>query len=151
MKAFFPGSFNPFTKGHADIVDRLLAMGWSVVIGIGTNPDKPESRATAEANLEKIRRIYSDSRYEGRVSVVAYEGLSAEKAADLKADCMVRGVRSATDFDYEYALASANRQAFGIETLLVPADPSLAFISSSIVRELEGHGRADIASKYTKS
>lgn len=151
MKAFFPGSFNPFTKGHADIVDRLLAMGWSVVIGIGTNPDKPESRATAEANLEKIRRIYSDSRYEGRVTVVAYEGLSAEKTADLKADCMVRGVRSATDFDYEYALASANRQAFGIETLLVPADPSLAFISSSIVRELEAHGRADIASKYTKS
>ena len=77
-----------------------------------------------------------------------YDGLSAEAAAATGCDIMARGVRTASDFEYEYPLAAANRDAFGIETLLIPADPALSFVSSSIIRDIQNHGREEIAKKY---
>lgn len=148
MKIFFPGSFNPFTKGHADILKRLLALSETVVVGIGINPDKPSSEEAARANRDAICRFLNEQGLQERVKVVVYSGLTAEEALRQGADCMARGVRSGADFDFEYGLACANREAFGLETLLLPANPSLSFVSSSIIRELEAHGRDDIASRF---
>lgn len=148
MKIFFPGSFNPFTKGHADILMRLLRLADSVVVGIGCNSEKPSSDSQAHACRLAIEDFIQKNGLASRVSVVVYDGLSAQEALNLKADCMARGVRSASDFDYEYSLAAANRAAFGLETLLFPADPSLSFVSSSMIRDLQNHGRGDIAEKF---
>ena len=147
-KIFFPGSFNPFTKGHADILNRLLCLGEEVVIGIGININKPSDTAAAEKNLVDIKDYLIKNGLQDRVGVILYSGLSAEEARKMGANCMARGVRSASDFDYEYSLASANRDAFGIETILLPADPALSFVSSTMIRDLEQHGRKDLADKY---
>lgn len=147
-KVFFAGSFNPFTKGHADIAERLLKIFDEVVVGIGFNIDKPSSKEKAERNAMNIREWARRSGFEERIETVVYDGLTAEEAKKRKACCVARGVRNATDFEYENALAAINRDAFGMETLLIPADPSLAYISSTFIRDLETHGRKDIAEKY---
>lgn len=147
-RIFFPGSFNPFTEGHADILRRLLTLADSVIIGIGTNIDKPESASTAKKNLESIEKYIKDCGLEEKVKAIIYTGLTAEEALRQKADCMARGVRSGLDFDYEFQLAAINRDAFGIETILIPADPSLSYVSSTMIRDLEKHKRKDIASRY---
>lgn len=145
---FFPGSFNPFTKGHADIIKRLLGLAERVVVGIGINIDKPSSSEEAHSNALKIREWIERKGLQERVEVIEYTGLSAEEAIARKAVCMARGVRGSSDFDYEYRLASINREAFGIETILIPADPLLSCVSSSALRDLEAHGRDDVAKKF---
>ena len=145
---FFPGSFNPFTKGHADIVDRMTTLCDKVVIGVGINSLKAESDGNIQKNVEKIKEIYSGTEYAGKVEVISYTGLTMEKAREIGAQCVVRGVRSAVDFDYEYTLAAANRKAFGIETILLPADPSLSYVSSSLVRDLQKYGSEHLASEF---
>lgn len=147
-KVFFPGSFNPFTKGHADIVCRLLDMADSVCIGIGMNIDKPETASLAQANARKIEDWIARNNLGPRVEVTVYSGLSAEEALKRGAQCMARGVRSALDFDYEYTLSSVNRKTFGIETILLPSDPALSYVSSTTVRDLINHGRKDLAQTY---
>lgn len=148
MKVFFAGSFNPFTKGHADILKRLLKMADFAVVGVGVNIEKPESRETSGRNAEAIRRFVETEGLADRVEVVVYDGFTAEEARRHGADCMARGVRNATDFDYEYALASANRDAFGMETILLPSSPEFSFVSSTMIRDLERNGRGDLARKY---
>lgn len=148
-KIFFPGSFNPFTKGHADILRRLLNMAERVTIGLGVNPDKPFSLETAETNAGTIKAYLDREGLSARVDVVTYAGLTALEARRQGASCMARGVRNATDFDAEYALASANREAFGIETILIPADPALSFVSSSMIRDLKANGEDSLANNFT--
>lgn len=150
-KVFFPGSFNPFTKGHADIVERMLTLADEVVIGIGCNIDKPVDRDEMEKRASAIREYYNRSAFAERVKVIWYTELTMQAAKNIGADCVVRGVRSAMDFDYEYGLAAANREVFGIETILLPADPSLGFISSTVVRDLMKHGDTVNASKFLPS
>lgn len=145
---FFPGSFNPFTKGHADIVERVLKLADHVVIGVGFNSDKPHSWKLAEEMAAHIRTLYSSTETRDRISVVCYEGLTALAARKAGADCMVRGVRNAVDFDYEYTLAAANRHTFGIETILLPADPALGYVSSTLVRDLLKYGDKGAAKDY---
>lgn len=148
MKIFFAGSFNPFTKGHADIVNRLLKLGDSVVIGIGINPEKKVSDHTLSYNVDDIRRWISTQGYQEKVEVMVYRGLTAHAALQCGADCLARGVRNSSDFDFEYSLAAANRAVFGIETILLPADPSLSFLSSSLIRELEKYGMEEEAKDF---
>ena len=148
MKIFFPGSFNPFTKGHADILCRLLDLADNVVVGIGVNPEKEASSYTSSANKAAIEEYIEKKGVKNRVKVVIYSGLTAEEAMRQGADCMARGIRTAEDFEYENTLASANRDAFGMETILLAADPSLSFVSSSIIRELQRNGHDDLAQKY---
>lgn len=145
---FFPGSFNPFTKGHADIVARMLGFVGKVVIGIGINSDKENDADNITSRLEAIRKLYREEVASGCIEVISYTGLTAEKAIEIGADFMVRGVRGCTDFEYEYNLAAANRKAFGIETLLLPGDPTLSFISSSLLRDLKRNNREDIAEEW---
>lgn len=135
-KVLFAGTFNPFTIGHKSIVDRLLAMGESVVIGIGHNPDKPDM--DLERRLAEIREVYSD---QPRVEVAKYSGLTVDFARACGANYMVRGVRNSADFEYERSLAEINLRISGVETLLMPSLPELGFVSSSMVRELQANGR----------
>ena len=132
MKAFFPGSFNPFTAGHKSIVDRALKLFDGVVIGIGKNNDKPND--DIEQRLAAILAVYED---EPRVEVLAYSGVTFEAAKTCGAKVILRGVRSVKDFEYERDMADANRALGGIETLSLFAEPEMAWISSSLVRDLK--------------
>lgn len=134
--AFFAGSFNPFTIGHKSIVDRALSIFDEVVIGIGINPDKPQS-VSADQRVESIRQVYGQNE---KVSVVSYSGLTVEKAQECGARFLLRGVRTAADFEYEQKLAQANRELAGVETVLLFTLPELAHVSSTLVRDLQEQG-----------
>lgn len=136
--ALFPGSFNPFTRGHADIVARALTLFDRVVIGVGTNAEK--APAVVEEIVEPIRSLYAG---DPRIEVAAFTCLTAQFARQTGASCIVRGVRSLKDFEYERDMADVNRQLSGIETVILFSKPDLAAVSSSLVRELESYG-ADI-------
>lgn len=132
-KAFFAGSFNPFTKGHADIVERALRVFDKVVIGVGINKDKPRTKPDTSA----IEALYA---YDARVEVVIYKGLTAEAAIAAGCCALVRGVRSSKDFEYERDLAEVNALIAGIDTVTFYASPALTAVSSSMVRELQSYG-----------
>ncbi|MBP3213246.1 MAG: pantetheine-phosphate adenylyltransferase [Bacteroidaceae bacterium] len=131
--ALFAGSFDPFTIGHKDIVDRALqSVADEVIVAIGTNIEKRYMFSTDE-RMEAIRRVYQDN---PRVRVEAYEGLTTDFAKRVGASFLLRGVRSVKDFEFERDIAEVNRHLTGIETVLLFATPSLASVSSSVVREL---------------
>ena len=134
--ALFPGSFNPFTKGHADIVSRALNMFDSVIIGIGINSDKSQNNTTD--NLKDIENIYKD---EPRVKIITYNTLTADVVKKENATCIIRGIRNDVDLKYESEIAQANYTLFKVETVFLLASPTLKEISSSLVRELERYGK----------
>lgn len=138
--AVFPGSFNPFTKGHADIVERGLALFDRIIIAVGVNPAKRND--SVEATLEAIRSLYAG---EPRIEVEAYTTLTVDFAAKKGARFILRGVRSAKDFEYERDIAEINRQLSGIESVILFSKAELAAVSSSVVRELAAYGR-DVSS-----
>lgn len=139
-RAFFAGSFNPFTPGHADIVARGLRLFDSVVIGIGINDAKTSGAASAEERMAAIEERYLG---EPRVSVIIYTDLTIDAARRCGACCLLRGARSDADFDYERNIADANRLlAPDLETVILPARPELACISSTLLRDLARHHRA---------
>lgn len=133
--ALFAGSFNPFTIGHQSIVERTLKFCDRVVIGFGVNLSKPDSEIASR--ISAVESLYSA---DPRVVVMSYSGLTVDFARVCKADFMVRGVRSNSDFEYERNLAEVNLRISGIETLLMPALPELSCVSSSMVRELKSYG-----------
>lgn len=133
--AIFPGSFDPFTIGHHDIVMRALNLFDEIIIGIGHNYTKRETFPLKE-RLAAIQRIYNN---EPRVCVKVYEGLTVDFAAQHNAQFILRGVRSTIDFEYERNIAEANKQLSGIETVLLYTRPEYAHISSTLVRDLHSH------------
>lgn len=133
----YPGSFNPFTIGHADIVSRALALADNVVIAIGCNYRK-ETPTDIDSRIEKIRTLYDR---EPRVSVVSYGELTSDLARRLGACAIIRGVRDVRDYEYERSLADANLKLGGIDTWLLPARAELAYVSGSLARELESFGK----------
>ena len=135
-KALFPGSFDPFTKGHADIVGRALELFDEVIIGVGYNEQK-QGWMPVEERVASIKKLYFD---EPRIKVECYSGLTADFAKANGITAIVRGVRTTTDFEYEMQMADVNRQLTGIETILLPASPQYASLSSSLVRELAHFG-----------
>lgn len=130
--AFYAGSFDPFTRGHQNIVDRALTLFDRVVVGIGVNPAKTPFMA-ADARKAWIEAVYAG---EPRVEVVVYEGLTVDAARAAGAAALLRGVRSAVDYDAELSLAQVNRDLGGIETVLLPTAPELSVVSSTLVRSL---------------
>ena len=133
----FVGTFDPFTIGHQSVVERVLPLFDRLVIGVGRNEAKhPE--ATAEERVAAINRLYAGDE---RVVVVAYDGLTVDLAQRYEARFVVKGVRSVRDFEYEREQADLNRMLSGLETLLVMAEPGLASVSSTAVRELRKLGR----------
>ncbi|MBO4621971.1 MAG: pantetheine-phosphate adenylyltransferase [Paludibacteraceae bacterium] len=135
--AIFPGSFDPFTVGHADIVRRALPLFDSIVIGVGVNAQK-KALFSAEERVEAIRKVFRD---EPKVKVRTYSTLTVDFAKEENATFMLRGVRSTTDFEYEKAFAEANKQLSGIETVLLFTAPEYEYISSSLVRDLYSYGK----------
>ena len=140
--ALFPGSFDPFTRGHQAIVERALPMFEKLVIAIGVNRAK-KGWMPIEERLERLRALYAD---EPRVEVVTYETLTMDLAKEYGAKYILRGVRSVTDFEYERTIADANRKIGGLETIFLISDAETAHISSSLVRELAsfGHDISDL-------
>ena len=136
-RAIFPGSFDPFTIGHHDIVMRGLEIFDEIIIGIGRNYNKRET-FPLEERLAAIQRIYDN---EPRVRVEVYDGLTVDFALKHNAQFILRGVRSTLDFEYERNIAEANKQLSGIETVLLYTRPEYAHISSTLVRDLHSHGK----------
>ena len=136
MTVLFPGSFDPFTKGHADIVERTLKFADQVVIGIGVHPNK-KGMYSPEERKDDIEALYKDN---PKVRVEIYEGMTTAFAQKLGIEVIVRGVRNTIDFEYEKNIAEVNRHLTGIETVLLISDPKMSAISSSIVRELKSYG-----------
>ncbi len=132
MKAVFPGTFDPFTVGHYDIVRRGLTFTDEIVIAVGVNEQK-HTLTELEERLNTIRQLFEG---EPRVSVAAYDGLTTDFARKVGAGFILRGVRSISDFEYERNMADINRHLTGIETVLLFSSPELAYVSSSMVREL---------------
>lgn len=130
--AIFPGSFDPFTIGHASIVRRGLEMFDKIVIGVGYNANK-RSFLTPEERVAAIEKVYAS---ESRVKVVAYDNLTADLARREQARFVLRGIRSVKDFEYERDIAGINHRLSGVETVLLFTEPHYADISSTIVREL---------------
>ncbi len=136
--AVFPGSFDPFTKGHEDVVRRALEVFDKVIVGIGYNPKK-ERYFPLDVMQARIEATFKD---EPRVEVLAYDNLTAEFASAQGANFLLRGLRNTTDFEYENSIAQANRSVYpDLETVFLITSPALAYISSSIVRELHRFGR----------
>lgn len=135
-RALYAGSFDPFTRGHADIVTRGLALFDEVIVAIGTNEAK-RNLFSAEERLAQISAFYAK---EPRVRVVTYTGLTVTLAQELDVTVLLRGVRSSTDMEYERTLADLNRHMADMETVLLPASQRFTHISSTVVRELLHYG-----------
>ncbi|MCH5219384.1 MAG: pantetheine-phosphate adenylyltransferase [Muribaculaceae bacterium] len=137
--AIFAGSFNPFTVGHASIVERGLALFDHIVIAIGVNAHKHHSDAVTQA--ANILQQYSGNSH---VSVIVWPGLMVDLARQLDIHFFLRGVRSVADYEYERNMADVNRRLAGVETVLLFSLPEHGAISSSVVRELQSYG-ADVS------
>ena len=135
--ALFPGSFDPFTRGHESIVRRALPLFDKFVIAIGVNADK-RAFMTMEQRQAWIEQVFKD---DPRVQVVTYTGMTVDVAREVGAQFIVRGVRLIQDFENEKHLAEVNRDLTGIETILLYTLPEYSHISSSIVRELVRYGQ----------
>ncbi len=131
-RAIFPGTFDPFTVGHASIVRRALTFVDEIVIGIGINENK-NTHFPIDRREEMIRHYYES---EPRVSVQSYDCLTIDFARQVDANLIIRGIRTVKDFEYEETIADINRKLTGIETILLFTEPELTCVSSTIVREL---------------
>ena len=133
----FPGTFDPFTVGHASLVKRALTFVDEVIIAIVPNSEK-HFLLTAEKRLEIIGDYY---REEPRVKVRLHEGLTTDLCEQEGAVAILRGVRTVKDLEYEEMVASAYRRLSGIETIVLFTEPQYADISSTLVREMIKYGR----------
>ena len=134
--ALFPGSFDPFTDGHEAIARRVAPLFDRLVVAVGVNSEK-HYMFSIEERLERIRKALADL---PQVEVISYSGMTIDLCHRLGAQCIVRGIRTADDFEYEQLVASVNRaQDPSIETLLVMADADHRHISSTLERERLSH------------
>jgi pantetheine-phosphate adenylyltransferase len=140
--AFFPGTFDPVTNGHVDLLRQALRVADKVVIGVGVNPGKSpmftlaERKAMLTSMIEDFRATDA-----GRVEVVQFEGLAVDAARGAHADFIVRGLRDAKDFDYEMQMAAMNATlAPDIATVFLPASPNARHITATLVRQIAGMG-----------
>ncbi len=137
--AIFPGSFDPFTRGHQAVVEEALRLFDRVVVAIGYNTQK-RGMLSVEARKALIERVYEGN---DRVEVTTYTSLTGDEARRVGATAMIRSARNAADFDYERTLAHANSHVFSdISTVILIAPAELEHISSSLVRELHAFGHS---------
>lgn len=132
VKAIFPGSFDPITKGHLDVIERGLNLFDTLVIAVGENSSK-DSVFTPQERVEMIREIVKGK---SRVTVESYDSLTVEYAKNIGADVMLRGLRNLTDVQYEFQLAMTNRAVAGIETVFIMTSEKYGFVNSTMVREV---------------
>ena len=144
--AFFPGSFDPISKGHEDIVRRALPMFDEIVVALGVNTSK-NYMFTFEQRLKWIEKTFADC---PTVKVVSYQGLTVDACKEHKANFILRGLRNSNDYEYEKSIAMMNQSmAPGIETIYLNTRPEWAAISSTIIRDIiknQGDSEAFLAS-----
>lgn len=133
----FPGTFDPVTLGHVDIINRALPLFDKIIVGIGLNAAKAPM-FTPEQRLEWIREIYKD---EERVEGAVYEGLTINYCQKIGANFILRGIRYVSDFEYEKTIADANRTLDKtIETIFLTGEPKYTSVASTIVRDIIRNG-----------
>mgnify|MGYP006181242261 FL=1 len=131
-KAIFPGSFDPITLGHQDIINRALPLFDEIVIAIGVNADKKYM-----FSLEERKRFIEETfQNEPKISVITYEGLTIDLCHKINANFILRGLRNPADFEFEKAIAHTNRRLSKIETVFLLTAAKTSYISSSIVRDV---------------
>ncbi|MDN3202527.1 pantetheine-phosphate adenylyltransferase [Algoriphagus sediminis] len=136
--AIFPGSFDPFTKGHHDIVMRSLELFDKVIIGIGYNSTKKNRYFDIDLMVGKIKSVYADI---PEVEVLVYNDLTSRVSKEHGAQFLVRGLRNTTDFEYENTISQMNRYLNEeLETVFLITSPEFAAISSTIIREVHRFG-----------
>jgi len=135
--ALFPGSFDPFTKGHEDIVNRSLKLFDKVVVAIGFNSQKHKRYFDVDKMVEYIEGAFNSD----RVEVTVYNELTANLAKNYNAKFLIRGLRNTTDFEYENGISQINKYLnLDLDTVFLITSPELAPISSSIIREVHRYG-----------
>ncbi|MDO7848146.1 pantetheine-phosphate adenylyltransferase [Hymenobacter sp. M29] len=135
--ALFPGSFDPFTNGHLDIVRRGAVLFDEVVVAIGTNSSK-QRYLPIEQMVALLAEVFRD---EPRVSVRTFKGLTAEFAREVGARFLLRGLRNSPDFEYEKPIAFGNEHVNpGLETVFLLTSPALGAVSSTIIRDIHRYG-----------
>jgi pantetheine-phosphate adenylyltransferase len=136
--ALFPGSFDPFTRGHEDIVLRGLQMFDEIVIAIGYNSQKSTRYFEINMMVEYIRKTFA---HLPAIKVLTYSELTASLAKKHNAKFLLRGIRNTTDFEYENGISQVNRKLYGeLESVFLITSPQFAWISSSIIREVHRYG-----------
>lgn len=135
-KALFPGSFDPITLGHEDIVIRAMDLFDEIIVAVGTNADK-KYMFTLEQRLQFLTTVFD--KYP-KVKIAKFQGLTIDFAQTVEAQYILRGLRNPADFEFEKAIAQTNRKLSGIETVFLLTAPEKSYISSSIVRDVYRHG-----------
>ena len=132
MRMLYPGSFDPVTRGHMEIITRASAMADEVIVAVLHNPDK-HGALTVDKRVQLLQKACA---HLPNVRVVAHGGLTVDCAKAYGATCLLRGVRPLGDFETEFGMAQVNRMLGGVETLLMTTSEACASISSSIVRQI---------------
>jgi len=145
-RAIFPGSFDPITLGHVDIINRALPLFDEIIIAVGKNADKTYM-FSLEERIQFIKENYTN---EPKIKVETYEGLTIDFCQKKDADFILRGLRNPADFEFEKAIAQTNRKLSKIETVFLLTSADTSFISSSIVRDVLRNG-GDISVFVPKS
>jgi pantetheine-phosphate adenylyltransferase len=135
-KAIFPGSFDPITLGHEDIIRRGITLFDEIVIAIGVNAEK-KYMFSLEERQRFLQETFKD---EPKISIIVYEGLTIDLCKKIKANFILRGLRNPADFEFEKAIAHTNRRMSKIETVFLLTAAKTSFISSSIVRDVLRNG-----------
>jgi len=131
-KAVFPGSFDPLTLGHCDIINKSLDLFDEIVLAIGVNSTK-ENMFSVDQRKKFINDEFVN---EEKIKILTYDGLTVDFCKTINADFIVRGLRNPADFEFEKTIAQTNKKLTGIETVFFLTSPETAYISSSIVREI---------------
>ncbi|HQW71234.1 MAG TPA: pantetheine-phosphate adenylyltransferase [Saprospiraceae bacterium] len=139
--AVFPGSFDPITIGHYDLIKRALPLFDKIIVAVGTNSTK-SSLFPLEERLEWLKIVFKD---EPKISIDHFEGLTAHYCIKVHANFLIRGLRNSSDFDYEKTISQVNQIiSEGIETVFLISNPQYSHISSTIVREvIKGNGNVE--------
>jgi pantetheine-phosphate adenylyltransferase len=136
IRVVCPGSFDPVTNGHLDIITRAAKLHDEVIVAVLRNPSK-SSLFTAEERVELLREVTKDM---PNVRVAKFSGLTVDFCRANDVSAIVKGLRAVTDFDYEMQMAQMNYNQAGVETLFMTTNPLYAFLSSSLVKEFARYG-----------
>ena len=131
-RAVFPGSFDPITLGHLDIIERSIPLFDEIIIGVGINSEKKYMFPLSK-RMAFIEKTFSEYK---SISTAKYQGLTIEFCKKVQANFILRGLRNPADFEFEKAIAHTNRKLSGIETVFLLTSAKTSFINSSIVREV---------------